>query len=258
MHTHSLLVSRVLILKSAFATCLAAIMTFGVSAYASNHVASSETVSKLGPLSQIMYAQRIEHANELLGRHYSKSVVRSTELVEKIHGRLYRHTHSSLPKKHKKNYQRIAQTIIDEAHRYGFDPVFLIAVIQSESSFNPDIRGGVGEIGLMQILPSTGKWMAEIAGYKWQGEKTLLDPVQNIRIGAAYLNWLRARFDSHARLYLAAYNMGQGNVRDALSRKVWPKDYPRRVMDNYVGFYTDLQSELGGDQSTPANQLAQN
>jgi soluble lytic murein transglycosylase len=116
-----------------------------------------------------------------------------------------------------------------------------MAVITSESSFNPECRGGAGEIGLMQILPSTGKWMSKRAKVAWKGKKTLLDPVQNVRLGSAYLAWLRGRFDSHARLYLAAYNMGQKNVDRALSKRIWPKTYPTHVMGNYVKYYNELR-----------------
>lgn len=213
---------------------------------------------RMGPISKEMYAQRVEHASELLGRHYKSSVVRTTEEVRKIHGALYRWTREGLPKKYRRDYQTIAQTIIDEAYKHSLDPVLLAAVIMSESSFNPEASGTSGEIGLMQILPSTGKWMAEVAGLKWNGKKTLRDPVQNIRLGAAYIAWLREKFDSHARLYLAAYNMGQRNVRNALSRKVWPKEYPIRVMQNYVAYYSDLKEKTLASKKSVVKTLAQN
>jgi soluble lytic murein transglycosylase-like protein len=195
---------------------------------------------------ELMYEQRVENAGELLGRYYSHSVVRTTESVDKINNRIYQWVRESLPRKYKKDYKVIAQSVIDEAYRNDFDPVLLMAVIQSESHFTPTQIGGVGEIGMMQIRPATGKWIAEKTGRAWHGKRTLLDPVENIRLGAAYLSLLREQFDSHARLYLAAYNMGSTNVRDALDRKIWPKDYPRQVMKNYIGYYTQLREQLRG------------
>jgi soluble lytic murein transglycosylase len=101
----------------------------------------------------------------------------------------------------------------------------------------------------MQILPTTGEWMSGKAGLGWRGSKTLRDPVQNIRIGAAYLAFLRDRFDMHARLYIAAYNMGQGNVDHAQAKNIWPKDYPGLVMRNYVEFYGELKEKRSPSSS---------
>lgn len=191
-------------------------------------------------LGDVQKRLRLEHAQELLGRHYAKSLVRNGEHIKKINSQIYRWTRERLPARYKKEHAKIAQTIIDESLKYGFDPVFLLSVIQSESRFNPDARGGHGEIGLMQILPPTGSWIAEKAGLKWRGPSTLKDNIANIKLGAAYFAFLRDRFDSHARLYIAAYNMGQRNVDLALDKKIWPKDYPGLVMKNYVEFYSAL------------------
>ncbi len=186
---------------------------------------------------------RLSHAQELLGRHYLKSDVRFGEKVQKINGQIYQWTLDGLPKRHKKKYQIVAQTIIDESLRYEYDPIFLLSVIEGESSFNPDMVGKVGEIGLMQIRPSTAKWIAQKYHLPWHGKKSLKNPVVNVQIGAAYLDYLRERFDSHARLYLAAYNMGAGGVEEALSRNIWPKDYPLHVMKRYVDFYAELKEQ---------------
>lgn len=192
-------------------------------------------------LSEEQRKLRLQHAQELLGKHYQYSEVRSGEKVRRINGQVYRWTQEGLPLKHRHRYQEVAQAIIDESLRYEFDPILLLSVIQGESSFNPDMLGGVGEIGLMQIRPETGKWITQKFNMQWKGKKSLFDPVTNIRIGAAYLSFLRDRFDSHARLYLAAYNMGQRNVDSALARNIWPKDYPIHVMRRYVDFYADLK-----------------
>ena len=206
-------------------------------------VSLAETSVASGPLSESQREMRLEHAQELMGSVYGRSVVRTGEQIKKVNGSIYRWTRTSLPKKFKNHSDKLAQVIIDEAHRYGFDPIFLLAVIQTESSFNPSMIGGVGEIGLMQIRPETAEWITKKTGLKWTGAKSLHDPATNVRIGCAYLNWLREKFDSHARLYLAAYNMGQNNVRELLQQDKWPKEYPSRVMQNYVTFYEDLKTK---------------
>lgn len=191
--------------------------------------------------SQLQREARLSHAKELLGGTYKRSVVRQGEDVRKINGFVYRWTRDSLPAKFHKKYQKVAQTVIDESLKHGFDPVFLLAIIQSESSFNPLARGSLDEIGLMQLRPDTARWIAEREGIKWHGKRTLRDPISNIKIGAAFLAYLRERFDSHAQLYLAAYNMGQGNVRTKVKSHIWPKEYPVRVMQAYVDYYRELK-----------------
>jgi soluble lytic murein transglycosylase len=192
-------------------------------------------------LSEEQREVRLAHAHELLGKYYAGSSARAGENVKKINSMIYRWTKERLPAKYRKNYQAIAQAIIDESLKYEFDPVFLMSIIQGESSFNPRQIGGVGEIGLMQIRPSTGQWMAELTKQEWHGKKTLFDPISNIKIGAAYLNYLRDKFDNHAQLYLAAYNMGQRKVASILEQNIWPKDYPVHIMKKYVEFYTELK-----------------
>ena len=190
-----------------------------------------------------MYDQRVENAEELLGSRYQKSVVRGTEKIQKINGSVYRMTKASLPKDYKHDYKKIAQAIIDEAHRNSFDPVLLMAMIQSESSFNPRQLGHAGEIGLMQHKPSTAQWMARVSCLHWSGAESLFNPLVNIQLGAAYLNYLRGKFDSHAQLYLAAYNRGSSRARGSLEKKIWPKEYPAHVMKHYIAYYRELRDK---------------
>lgn len=183
--------------------------------------------------------ERLKHARELLGKYYQKSTVKIGESIPKINSMVYHWTKERLPKSHKAQSSEVAQAIIDQSLKYGFDPIFLMSVIQGESSFRPNMIGGVGEIGLMQIRPETAEWIAKRSDIKWTGRSSLFNPVTNVKIGAAYLSYLRDRFDAHAQLYLAAYNMGQKNVANALEKKIWPKDYPQHVMKHYIEFYAE-------------------
>jgi soluble lytic murein transglycosylase len=203
----------------------------------------SKTDSKPISLSQEQRQLRLHHAKELLGKYYRHSSVRVGEDISKINSEIYHLTQDRLPSKYKKQYQKVAQTIIDESYRYELDPVFIVSIIQSESSFAPETLGKFGEIGLMQIMPATGKWIAAKYGLKWRGKRTLRDPSLNIQIGAAYLDYLRERFDSHARLYIAAYNMGPKNVKLAREKNIWPKDYAAMVMKSYVEFYESYREK---------------
>jgi soluble lytic murein transglycosylase len=187
---------------------------------------------------------RVSHARELMGARYGKSVVSKLENKQGIEENIFKIVEMNLPKAYKTQAHKITDLIIEEATKHQFDPYFVMAVISGESSFNPLARGPVGEIGLMQVRPSTGKWMADIIKFPWKGDKTLEDPAANIKLGTAYMAWLRTKFSGHGQLYLAAYNMGAKSVKNALGRKIMPKDYPIHVMKRYIAFYREANATL--------------
>jgi len=189
-------------------------------------------------------ATRLAHAHELLGKNYTFSVVRTGESVGMVSDFIHSSTQKELQGDWKPYSKYVAATIMSQAHLYGFDPVFLMAVIENESSFNPTIVGSHGEIGLMQITPVTAEWISGKYGVTYNGKGSLYDPVINIKIGAAYLSFLREKFNFHSKLYLAAYNMGVTNVHRALGRNVAPQEYANRVMKRYIGFYSRMQSGI--------------
>jgi soluble lytic murein transglycosylase len=191
-------------------------------------------------LSSVPKKTRVNHARELMGKRYDKSVVKKGEDSSSLGDKIMETVEKKLPKGFKALSWAVTQTIIEEAKKHDFDPYFVMAVIAGESSFNPRAVGPVGEIGLMQIRSATGEWIAERIGMKWQGEKTLRNPLDNIRLGTAYLAWLREKFDKNGQLYIAAYNMGAKNVRTALEKRIRPKDYPKHVMKRYLAFYEEM------------------
>lgn len=193
---------------------------------------------------QINHTVRMSHAREMFGRQYAKSPAKSTEKFTEIRPFLYRAVQASLPKKYKKHAFEIAASIVRESEHHGFDPLFLMAVIQNESAFDVKARGSVGEIGLMQIRPSTARWLCPKYGFRYRGDKQLENPQFNIQLGSAYLAELRGRFRSDGKLALAAFNMGSSNVRQALSKNIRPKDYSDRVMKRYVRYYQELKNQM--------------
>ncbi len=81
----------------------------------------------------------------------------------------------------------------------GVDPIMVQAMIQIESNYNPvamrwEEHKGEASIGLMQILPSTARWLAKDMGYSLHGREIkpddLLNPEINIYIGASFIKWL--------------------------------------------------------------------
>ncbi len=198
------------------------------------------------PAKASQHTSRLSHARELMGSYYSRSVVRQAESLDDLSDHITEWTSDAMKGRHHRHARAVASAILAESRVHGFDPIFLMAVIESESSFNPLARGTSGEVGLMQLMPETARWIAKREGWNLKiTSKCLRDPVINIKIGAAYLAYLRKQFDSHGRLYLSAYNMGATNVNRALARQVWPKEYSARVMTKYIEYYRELRKERG-------------
>ncbi len=123
----------------------------------------------------------------------------------------------------------VARALALAEAEHGLPILLMLALIEQESRFDPHARGHGNSLGLMQVLPFVGADVAQRNGLTWQSDRTLLDPVQNVRIGTAYLGELRRMFGStdHA---LAAYNMGPGNLRRLLARRTFtPGPYLTRV-----------------------------
>ena len=109
-------------------------------------------------------------------------------------------------------YPLYYQTEIEKhAKAYGLDPLFVAAVIRQESGFRATAHSNVGAIGLMQLMPTTGRWAAAKMGMRQFKDDQLEDAGTNIRIGCWYLNYLFQKFRDPAKV-LAAYNGGEGNV----------------------------------------------
>lgn len=98
---------------------------------------------------------------------------------------------------------RYAKYINEAAAKYDLDPALIAAVIQQESTFNPNAVSSAGAQGLMQLMPGTAKEM---------GVKDPFNPRQNIMGGAKYLRKMLDMFDQDVKKALAAYNAGPGNV----------------------------------------------
>lgn len=179
---------------------------------------------------------QVSHARELLGENYSKTISRIAKM-KNIEAKVLATVKESLPKKFKGSATVVTKAIMNESKKHGLDPYFVMAVIAGESSFNPLAVGPVGEIGMMQIRPTTAEWLCKKMKITWRGEKSLENPVTNIKIGTAYLSMLRRQFDYQGQLYLAAYNMGARSVKRALDKNIRPKDYPIHVMKRYIAFY---------------------
>lgn len=111
------------------------------------------------------------------------------------------------------------ETIIKYSHMTGVDPFFLVAIMKTESHFNPEAVSAKGARGLMQIMPETGGWIAQQTGLVPYHPDLLFDPETNIRLGAWYIANLEDEFEGNRIMVLAAYNGGRGNVRKWLKEE---------------------------------------
>jgi soluble lytic murein transglycosylase-like protein len=131
--------------------------------------------------------------------------------------------------------------IYNEAKRNNLPPELVAAVVQQESKFKPTARSGAGAVGLMQLVPKTGRWM---------GAKDLTNPSQNITAGVKYLKYLTEQFNGDQQKVIAAYNAGEGTVRR------FGGIPPYRETRNYVQKVKNYQQDFGDRVQGHAVQVA--
>lgn len=121
----------------------------------------------------------------------------------------------------------IRDLIQTQSLRFGIDHRFVNAIIQEESAFNSSAVSPKGAIGLMQVMPLTGKRF---------GVTKLTDPYENLQAGLQYLLFLNTLFAGDATLIVASYNAGEGAVA-RYGNKVPPyaetQRYVKRVLARY-------------------------
>jgi len=91
---------------------------------------------------------------------------------------------------------------------YDVDRYLVHSIIRTESFFKTDAVSNKGALGLMQIMPDTGKWIADELNLENFTKEDLLDCEKNIMMGVWYLDYLLGRFDYNVETTIAAYNAG--------------------------------------------------
>lgn len=133
------------------------------------------------------------------------------------------------------------------------DEALAHSVIRQESEFDQYARSPSGALGLMQLMPSTARWLAKKKGWAHQDGWLTTRPEHNVLLGSAYLNNLLATYNGSYPLALAAYNAGGGRVNQWLKANGDPRagrvdwvdwielipiyetrNYVQRVMESYV------------------------
>ncbi len=129
--------------------------------------------------------------------------------------------------------EQLTNTIYEQSQKYHYDPLFVLAVILTESSFKKGQVSNKGARGLMQVVPFVGEDLASRSGVDWKGTQTLFEPETNIRLGTMHLFEQILKFGD-VKKALVAYNVGEARLRGIMrDRKPIPKNYLNKVMENY-------------------------
>lgn len=169
------------------------------------------------------------------------------------------------------HYQKNIQTAAASAN---VDPLLVASIIRVESKFQTKDVSHAGAVGLMQLMPETAQWIAEIIREQSTGSgeavrklprdaKHLASPEYNILIGSWYIKSLITQFHGNEVAAVAAYNAGPKRVGTWLATGVWdgkledlteiPVGETRHFVDRVFYNYSLYRKIYGGD---PAWHLA--
>jgi soluble lytic murein transglycosylase len=146
-----------------------------------------------------------------------------------------------------------------DAHK--LDPYLMTALIAQESTFTPDVRSSANAVGLMQLIPGTGRRYASKLRIRYS-PRILTQPETNIRLGMRYFRDLMDQFGG-AHFALASYNAGEHRIarwieqRPGFTQDEFIDDIPFRETQTYVkrilGTADDYRRLYGGGVLSAAN-----
>lgn len=125
------------------------------------------------------------------------------------------------------------------ASRAGIDPGWIFGVMRQESAFVADARSQAGALGLMQLMPKTGRQTARRLKLNIRSRSAILEVENNLKLGSAYLKRVLDRNDGHQTLATASYNAGPHRVKAWMPEKemeadVWVESIPYNETRNYI------------------------
>ncbi len=126
------------------------------------------------------------------------------------------------------------------SQQYQVDEYLVIAMVKTESKFQPEAVSGFGAMGLRPLRPEPAIWSSGQLDDTGFYLDQLKEPQCNIRYGSWYLASLQEEFQGNEVLMLAAYNAGRGNVLSWMKQYGWdysfnnPEEIPYRETQEYV------------------------
>lgn len=142
--------------------------------------------------------------------------------------------------------------------QYNEDPFLVAAIAMQESGFNPKATSPVGAMGMMQIMPATGRSIASGVEYPNFTTDKLYDPDVSIQFGTWYIHVLKEKYNGNVTAALAAYNAGSGNadkwLRMGILNSPTGNSYARRVQDYMQVYHKLYQADLDLNATPPLTQ----
>jgi soluble lytic murein transglycosylase len=104
------------------------------------------------------------------------------------------------------------------------EPAIIYAIARQESTFNPRTISSARAMGLMQVTPAAGRYVAKKFGAPYDEKRLLSDQIYNVQLGAAELGDLYGDYRGSHILTFVGYNAGRGRVRDWIAKYGDPRD----------------------------------
>lgn len=99
--------------------------------------------------------------------------------------------------------------------QFNLNSLVMASLLRQESRFEPQIESWAGAVGLSQVMPTTGAWIAQQVGL---ASFDLKNPADNLYLGSWYLDYTHRTYNDNTMLALASYNGGPGNVAAWIQR----------------------------------------
>jgi len=137
------------------------------------------------------------------------------------------------------------------------------SIARSESLFMRDVRSRSGAIGVMQLMPATGREVAKSIQLRYSGLATLTNPASNIRLGTSYLGQMSARYNGNEVLATAAYNAGPHRVdrwlpeAGGMDARIWIENIPFNETRKYVKRVMEAQTIFHWRMTGETRRLSQ-
>jgi len=148
------------------------------------------------------------------------------------------------------------RTLVEaSADRTGIDPEWIYGVMRQESAFVEDARSPAGALGLMQLMPKTGRQVGRKLKMRIRNNATILKIENNLMLGASYLKAVLDRTNGSQVLATASYNAGPHRVKKwipenkSLPADIWVDTIPfnetRNYVKNVLGYTAVYEHRLG-------------